>query len=620
MCGICGATMDPDGSRVRAMNARMIHRGPDDEGVYIDAELGLALGARRLSIIDLAGGHQPIANENETLWATLNGEIYNYRELREHLMKSGHRLRTACDTEVLVHLFEDYGDRLVDALDGMYAFAIWDTTRRRLLLARDRLGEKPLFYSEAGGELVFASELTALRAGLGPKPEIDPMAFDAYMTLGYVPGERSIFVGVNSLPPASSLSWSADDRTVRIDPNWRMPARPTVASRSIRDYADEAKVLLRRSVRDRVHADVPVGVMLSGGLDSNLIAAMVAEFGTPKLRTFTVAYDAESIDETQAARETATLLGSEHHDWTLTADDVASRTHKVLSALAQPNADPALIALNAISEFARQHVTVVLGGEGADEMFGGYPRYRWIARAERVAGVVPAPVARIGARALRSPRNHSADRLADVLSPAHTIPRQIEWVGTGIRVMRDRLYGLALMDRLEGDSALADAESVVRGSLEDPPEAQLMLLDQQRYLTDDVLAKADRATMQASLEMRSPYLSRDLVELSAAVPAAMHISHGGKAILRAIARDMPQVGRARRRKAAFVVPLAEWLRGPLAPLVRDVACDGRLVRHGWINGRELRNLVEVNQAGTRDVSQALWTVLVAELSLGVALG
>jgi asparagine synthase (glutamine-hydrolysing) len=520
---------------------------------------------------------------------------------------------------MLVHLYEDYGTQLVDALDGMYAFAVWDTRQRTLMLARDRFGEKPLFYCQTGSRLTFASELTALRASLGREPELDPGSLDAYLVLGYVPGERSIFRGIRALPSGSTLRWSAGERSARIDVNWRMPARPRSSSRPISEYAEEAKVLLRRAVRSRLVADVPVGVMLSGGLDSNIIAAMVAEAGVPALRTFTVSYDVGTVNEARAARETAARLGSEHHECTLTSDDVAVRVPRILAALDQPNGDPALIALHAVSELARRTVTVTLGGEGADELFGGYPRYRWIAQAERIAALLPRSLARTGAQALKLPRNRRTARLADMLAPGDIVARQIDWVATGVRPVRQGLYGARLKAHLDEDLALADAEAVYRDGFDGSPEAGLMGLDQQRYLVDDVLAKADRATMQLSLEMRSPYLSRELAEFSAGIPAPVHTSRGGKAVLRAVAGEMPEVGRNRRAKTAFRVPLSDWLRGPLASLVAELPAEGRLVRDGWIDGGELGRLIAVHQAGEQDHSSMIWTVLVAELSLGSVL-
>jgi asparagine synthase (glutamine-hydrolysing) len=615
MCGICGITHDESGERVRAMNSRMVHRGPDDEGVYVDPACAFAMGVRRLSVIDLSGGHQPIANEDESVWAVLNGEIYNFEALSDHLRRAGHALRSATDTEVLVHLYEDYGAELVHALDGMYGFAIWDARRRRLLLARDRFGEKPLFYCERPGHLVFASELSALRSGLDFAPDLDPGSLDAYLVLGYVPGAQTIFENIRALEPGSILEWSVDMPTPRVSRYWTMPTRPRRRAGSMKDYAEEASVLLRRAVRSRLIADVPVGVLLSGGLDSSLVARTVAEVGGLPLRTFTVSYDVGTVSEASEARDIARRLGAEHHEFKMSVSDVQARVPAVLAALDQPNADPALVALHAVSELARQTVTVVLGGEGADELFGGYPRYRWLARAERLAKVLPPVLGRLGARVTELSSNPKAARVSALLLPAHTVERQIEWVASGLRARRETLYGDRLKTAVHDDLAVSDAETVFARTGAGGPIGRLMQLDQARYLPDDVLAKGDRATMQLSLEMRSPFLSRELAEFSAGIPDEVHVRNGGKAVLRAVARDMPGMGRKSRAKTAFRVPLAEWLRGPLAPVVDQLSVDGRLVRDQWIDGGELRRLVTAHQSGDEDHGRVIWTVMAAELCL-----
>ena len=597
------------------MNSRMVHRGPDDEGVYVDPDCAFAMGARRLSIIDLAGGHQPIANEDESVWAVLNGEIYNFQALTDQLRRAGHTFRCATDTEVLVHLYEDYGPELVHALDGMYAFAIWDARRRRLLLARDRFGEKPLFYCEQADSLVFASELTALRAALDSSPELDGASLDAYLGLGYVPGARTIFRDIKALEPAHVLTWSEVAPTPRVSEYWSMPARPRRPSRSMTDYTEEATVLLRRAVSSRLVADVPVGVLLSGGLDSSLVARTVADVGGLPLRTFTVTYDVGAVSEATEAQAMAERLGSQHHEFMLSSSDVQTRVPAVLSALDQPIGDPALVALHAVSELARQSVTVVLGGEGADELFGGYPRYRWLARAERLATLLPPGVGRLGVRVADLSGHPRAARLADLVAPTDTVRRQIDWVATGLRPVRKSLYGDRLQSAIREDLAVSDAGSVFNNDGRGGVIGRLMQLDQRRYLPDDVLAKADRATMQLSLEMRSPFLSRELAEFSAGIPAKLHASNGGKAVLRAVSRGMPGMGRKSRAKTAFRVPLAEWLRGPLAALVDQLPADSRLVRDGWIRGAELRRLTAAHRSGEANHASAIWTVLAAELCL-----
>lgn len=616
MCGIAGSTHDGDGSDVSAMAAAMIHRGPDDEGVYVDPDCAFSMAARRLSVIDVTGGHQPIGSEDNSVWAVLNGEIYNHAPLRARLLQRGHSFASQTDTEVLVHLYEEYGESLVHAIEGMYAFAIWDRNTRQLILGRDRFGEKPLFYTQtADGNLVFASELNALCAGLQNEPEIDPDALDAFFVLGYVPGERTLFQGIRQLPPASVLRWSMATRKIAMRPYWSMPSQSLSRQDSVATLAEEGGELLRRSVQSRLVADVPVGVFLSGGLDSTLVASMAADATSAQLKTFTVGYDTGDVGEAQQARATAAQLGSHHHEVILSSADIAGRVGKVMGALDQPNADPALVALHAVAEEARCTVTVAVGGEGADELFGGYPRYRWMQRAALAERHIPAGLARIGAAAIERSLPGRATRLADVLLPVGLAERQLDWVTAGRRHARAQLYGPRLRECLSRDIALEDIASLLSANGHRGPVEQLMALDQRRYLPDDVLAKADRATMLVSLEMRTPYLSRELAEFSATIPTSTHLADGGKAVLREIARRQPGISGTRRVKKAFRVPMSDWLRGPLLPLLQHQVTDGHLVAEGWIDRRGLREAVDAHSQGLADQSALLWPVLVAGLWL-----
>jgi asparagine synthase (glutamine-hydrolysing) len=597
------------------MAAAMVHRGPDDDGVYADPDCALSLSARRLSIIDVAGGHQPIGNEDGSVWAVLNGEIYNHASLRDRLRRRGHSFASQTDTEVLVHLYEEYGDSLAHAIEGMYAFAIWDRRARRLTLGRDRFGEKPLFYAELPDRLVFASELTALRAGLPSEPGLDPDALDAFFVLGYFPGERTVFRGIRQLSPATLLRWSPSAPRVQLSPYWSMPSRPARRRETISELADEGAFLLREAVRSRLAADVPVGVFLSGGLDSGLVAGIAAEEAAGRLKTFTVDYDAGEVGEVAQARATAERLGADHHEVILSSADIAARLTSLIGSLDQPNADPALVALHAVAESARREVTVAVGGEGADELFGGYPRYRWIARAALIERYVPAHLARAGARLIRRSFHDRARRLVDVLEPATLAERNLDWVTAGRRHARAELYGPRLRECVSTECALEDAAALFATNGACDPAAAAMALDQCRYLPDDVLAKADRATMLVSLEMRTPYLSRELAEFSATIPTAVHLANGSKSVLREIAGRMPAISGTGRAKRAFGVPMSQWLRGPLAPLLEHQVSGGSLVTEGWIDSRALRWMVNAHLQGTADHSGLLWPVLVAGLWL-----
>jgi len=597
------------------MATAMVHRGPDDEGIYVDLDSNFSMAARRLSIIDLSGGHQPVENEDRSVAAVLNGEIYNHASLRERLRRRGHSFASHTDTEVLVHLYEDYGESLVHALEGMYAFAIWDRRERRLTLARDRFGEKPLFYAELSDRLVFASELTALRAGLPSQPELDPAALAAFFVLGYLPGERTIFQGVRQLPPATSLRWSSSSPRVELRSYWSMPSRPTRRPETAPELADEGATLLRQAVRSRLVADVPVGVFLSGGLDSTLVAAIAADEVSGNLKTFTVGYDTGEVSEAAQARATAERLGFDHQDVTLFSTDVAERLTRLIGSLDQPNADPALVALHTVAESARREVTVAVGGEGADELFGGYPRYRWMERAAQLERHIPASLSRSGARLLRRLPHDRVARLGDVLEPASLAERNLDWATAKRRVLCNALLGPRLHGRLTQSYALDDVIAVLSANGQDDPASAAMALDQSRYLPDDVLAKADRATMLVSLEMRTPYLSRELAEFSAAIPASVLLAHGGKSVLREIARGMPAISGASRTKRAFRVPMAQWLRGPLAPALEDHVIGGSLTSEEWFDRRALRRTVDAHMQGAADHSALLWPVVVGGLWL-----
>jgi asparagine synthase (glutamine-hydrolysing) len=593
------------------MCATLRHRGPDDEGVHSDGASGVTIGIRRLAVMDVEGGHQPLCNEDGSVWVTFNGEIYNHRQLREDLRARGHRFSTSSDTEVLVHLYEEYGDALVHALEGMFTFALWDERRERLLLARDRFGEKPLFLHEHEGELSFASELTALVRVTPRLCELDPAAIDAFFVFAYVPGPGTIVRGARQLPPGHLLSW--ERRAGRVDERrWWSAAREAVAPReSFEQVVAEAGRLFQESVRTRLIADVPVGVFLSGGVDSTLVALAAARESSQRLKTFTIGYDVGAVNETAQARRVAQHLDSEHHELTLTQADVGERAPALLARIDQPLADRALVPLNALSEFARPRVTVALGGEGADELFGGYPRYRWLERATRVESSVPdVAVSAVGGLLRRSARWPGGARVAARLTPGPLLERNLDWVTAERRHRRQALYGPRLAEvgagrvlgELAGRAGELDAKSSCRW---------LMHLDQVDYLPDDVLFKTDRAGMLASLEIRTVFLQRELAELAASVDTSMHLGSAGKAIVHAMLPPgvMAPPSRGRYRKTAFRVPAAEWLRGPLAGVLDHQLRRGAIYEEGYFDRRAVGQLVREHSSCVRDHSDQLWPLL-----------
>ena len=612
MCGIAGSTHDPEGRAVEGMCALMRHRGPDDEGVYVDRDAGVSIGMRRLAIIDVEGGRQPLCNEDRSVWVVCNGEIYNHPQLREDLRMRGHDFATKSDTEVLVHLYEEYGDDLVQALDGMFAFALWDQRRGRLLLARDRFGEKPLFVHEHGGKLSFASELTALVANEPALCELEPAAIDAFFVFAYVPGPQTIVRGVRQLPPGHLLAWerAGPDRRERA---WWTPSDEGPAPQeSFESVLAEAQRLFDESVRRRMISDVPLGVFLSGGVDSALVAAGAARASSRRLQTFTIGYDVGAVDETARARRTATYLGSDHHEVTLTKDEVATLAPTLLARVDQPLGDRALLPLHVLSEFARPRVTVALGGEGADEIFGGYPRYRWLERSRWVEGALSPALAdplgvllRSGAR-----RVGRGELIARRLTPLPVLERNLDWVTAERRLRRRALYGPRLA-AVNPHRVLEDLGARA-GELDDKPTARwLMRLDQVDYLPDDVLFKTDRAGMLASLEIRTVFLNRELADLAASVETSLHIGGGGKALIRAMLPDelVASDRFGRYRKTAFRVPAAEWLRGPLAGVMQDQLQRGTIYTEGYFDRQAVERLVHEHVSRAHDHSDELWPVL-----------
>ncbi len=594
------------------MCATLRHRGPDDEGFHSDGATGVSIGIRRLSIIDVEGGHQPLCNEDRSVWVVCNGEIYNHPRLREDLRARGHRFATSSDVEVLVHLYEEYGEDLVQALDGMFAFALWDERRGSLLLARDRFGEKPLFLHEHDGELTFASELTALVEVKPGLRELEPAAIDAFFVFAYVPGPGTIVPGVRQLAPGHLLSWQREGSRCHERPWWTAGDEGVAPHERFESVLAEAQRLFDQSISARLISDVPLGVFLSGGVDSTLVAIAAAKASSRRLQTFTVGYDVGSVSETAQARRTAAHLDSEHHEVTLTQEQVAERAPALLASLDQPLADRALLPLNALSEFARPRVTVALGGEGADELFGGYPRYRWLERSRRAESALPHAAASSLGGLLRggAARAGRGQRIAQRLAPSPLLERNLDWVTAERRRARQALYG----PRLAGVGAERVLEdlSARAGELDGKATVRwLMHLDQVDYLPDDVLFKTDRAGMLASLEIRTVFLNRELADFAASLGTSVHLAGGGKAIVRAMLPegviDTSRLGRY--RKTAFRVPAADWLRGPLAPVLERQLERGVIYAEGYFDRAAARALVREHCSGGHDHSDQLWPLL-----------
>jgi len=608
MCGIAGFAGWPlagDAARatVQTMCDAIVHRGPDDSGYYVAPEV--ALGMRRLSIIDVAGGRQPIANEDGTVQVVFNGEIYNHHELRRELVSRGHQFRTRSDTETIVHLYEERGTDFVRALRGMFAIALWDTRARRLVLARDRLGIKPLSYWQApDGGIAFCSELRSLLALSRFPARVDDRAITAFLSLGYVPDPLAAFTGVAKLPPGHTLTWSAETKGATLRRYWspvvteRRPGNPA-------DVVDELQALLAHAVESHLESDVPLGAFLSGGLDSSSVVALMARAGGQKPHTFSIGFAEAEFDEAQHAAAVAGAIGTTHTDRV-----VAPEADRLLEGLVgifdEPFADSSALPTYEVSALARRHVTVSLSGDGGDELFGGYTRYARLLRRPEV----PAwgqPLLRMLARALP----HVTPGRGRLLDLART--PAAAYAGSVALPLAPRDGGMAAARLVPRDGEFADVLAGAFGEARsrDFP-SQMMLVDVATYLPGDILTKVDRASMAVSLEARVPLLDHPLVEFALGLPADFKIRSGvGKQIFRrAIAGLVPDIV-LRHPKRGFAVPLNAWFKGPLHHRVATLLQPHNPV-YEFLDRRALRRLAREHLMGRRDHSPALWRALVLQ--------
>lgn len=611
MCGICGL-YSPSGAPppavVDAMRARIRHRGPDQGST--DAFGPCVLGHQRLKVLDPELGYQPVADERGTVVAVFNGELYNFSELRRDLAARGHEVRGRGDTPLIPHLYEEYGLAFVERLEGMFAIALWDAREQRLVLARDRLGKKPLVWTRlADGTLAFASEVKALLAVPGVRREADVAALDAYLALQYVPGDRTGFRGIHRLPPASVMV--ADAHGERIERYWQPTAR--VEQLSDEGWVERVREEVTQSVRARLASDVPLGALLSGGIDSAVVVALMAEASSQPVRTFTVGFADDAYDERTYARAVAQRYATEHVEIVL-EPDAAETLPRLAESYDEPHGDDAALPLFLICEAARNEVTVGLVGDGGDESFAGYERYAAAALAEHV----PRTVASAGANVLRRLPAGRRERR----SPVFRAARFLE----AAAVPRAERYGrlmqvFSLQERAELWSAAAKEEIgalTSAGFLLGPPPAEgttgLQLLDLQTYLPGDLLPKADIASMAHSLELRSPLLDRRVVELGLSLPDSLkQEGRAGKVALRRAFADVLPPEVAGRGKSGFALPLAQWFRGELRPLARELLLDDRARARGWFHPEAVERLLEDHAAGRADNGHRLWTLTMLEL-------
>jgi asparagine synthase (glutamine-hydrolysing) len=626
MCGVAGVLTRPDETVERTvlerMTARLVHRGPDEEGYYLNHHAGLA--QRRLRVIDLVAGTQPMANEDGSIWVTFNGEIYNFRERRAELERQGHRFATHSDTEVIVHAYEQHGRACVKHFRGMFAFALWDARRQTLLLARDRVGKKPLFYAEAGGQFVFASELQALVQHPGIRRQLDPAALDDYLALGFVPAPRTIFCNIFKLPPATTLVVQANGAsgfTLQTEKYWELIYLPK-ATLSEHEGVEATLEQLTEAVRVRLVADVPVGALLSGGIDSSLVVALMSRLCDRPVKTFSIGFQERDFNELGYARLIAERYATEHHELI-----VQPRAAEILPDLVrhygEPFADSSAVPSYHVARLTRQHVTVALNGDGGDESFGGYERYRaqqmaetyhkvpgWLRHGlvERLAEMLPSGANR------RSRLGKIRRFLRDASLSAG--PRYARWLNILRPEERTELYSDAFRHTL----AAHRGEGWLEEQIDSSRRAGLGVLDAalaadvNGYLPFDLLVKMDIASMAHSLEARSPFLDHQVMEFAARLPAPYKVRRGClKFLLKEVGRPLLPARVRRRGKMGFGVPVSTWLRGEMRPLLEDVLLASRSLQRGYFKSEVLRGLVAGHVSGQRDVGPALWALLWLEL-------
>jgi len=664
MCGIAGwinlDTTKPNHNAeavLHSMCETIVHRGPDSEGLWVDETV--ALGMRRLSIIDLKTGDQPVFSDDRSVVVMMNGELYNYREVRAELENDGFKFVTKTDTEILPHLYQKYGDAFLDHVNGMYAFSLWDSRRKKLIIARDRFGEKPLYYGVFDGKLIWSSEPKAILAHPAVKPELDLNALRHYVSFDYVPAPMSIYKGIHKLPAAHVLvvengkvrtrrywdiSWSADTLvrmsvastrtgangggspngqesvaggTGDADKSVRAPAEPQV---TLRAKADELKDLLSDAVRMRLVSDVPLGILLSGGIDSSTVAAFAAQHATERVKTFSIGFEEDSFDESKYARQVAKHLDTEHYEDKLSAATAGDLISEIGKWLDEPISDGSLIPTFLLAQFVRKHVTVALGGDGGDELFAGYPMYyahTLAAKYNSIPAFVRSGLIEPVVNALPvSTGNMSFDYKAKrfVRSAKNDdMTRHHGWFGSFAVEQHEKLFTRDVLAQTEADIYRGVRELVDASDAKNIIE-KAQYADINYYLAEDILTKVDRAAMAVSLETRAPFLDPRVGQFAASIPVEYKLKgKSGKVILKEAMKDLLPHNILHRPKKGFGIPIAEWLKGRLNPLMHDMLSSERLNKQRLFDVDYVQKLIKEHESGAASHHKELWTLLVFQL-------
>lgn len=593
---------------VHRMNQTMIHRGPDDGGVFVGP--GIGLGHRRLSIIDLAGGHQPMSNEDGTIWVLLNGEIYNYSELRAELLQGGHKFTTKSDTEAIVHLYEDHAEGCFARLRGMFSIAIWDSRKRKLVLARDRVGKKPLFYSANQKRILFGSELKALLAGDPLPREIDTQGLSDYFSFGYIPAPRTIYRSVRKVMPGHYVVASAEG--IRESCYWDL-SFSKVESRSMEEWGELLRAELKDATRVRLMSDVPLGAFLSGGIDSSSVVAMMSGLMDRPVTTCSIGFQEKKYNESEYAQQVSKLFGTQHHE-ELVAPNAIEIVDKLAWHYDEPFADSSAIPTYYVSKIARSQVTVALGGDGGDESFAGYRRYKLDYYENRLRSFVPAPLRRgvFGPLGRHYPALAWAPRIFRGKSTFQSLSRSpLEGYFNSVSYFRPddkaRLFTSDFQNVLGGYDSIEVLRRYYDRADTDDLLSKIQYVDIKTYLTDDILTKVDRASMAVSLEVRAPMLDHHFLELAARIPSSLKLNAGnGKYILKKALEPVLPGNILYRSKQGFAIPLDVWFRRELKDMAHEIILE---TEDGLLNNRFLRKIWDQHQRGTYDRSALLWSTL-----------
>ena len=647
MCGIvgwfnlnsnCQANTSDEEPLLRTMCGKIRHRGPDAEGIFIDYPV--ALGMRRLAVIDLHTGEQPVFNEDKSIAVILNGEIYNFRELRRELEERGHQFRGNSDTEVLPHLYEEYGEKFVGKLNGMFSFALWDARRKIFLAARDRFGVKPFYYGTFDGKLFFASELKALTTHPQIDTKLDIFALRQFLSFDYVPAPLSIYQNIFKLPAAHLLK--IENGQVSINCYWDLNFQKQSDSPNIAEAAAELREILEDATKIRMVSDVPLGVFLSGGLDSSSIAALAQKCSGKPIKTFCISFTENSFDESKQARQVAEYLGTEHYEDRLSVERAVELLPEIAGWLDEPFADASILPTFLLARFARSQVTVALGGDGSDEMFGGYPWYfahkiaekyekipKFLRRHffERILYRMPTtlgnmPFDFVAKNFLKAVENKDVVARHQSFLGSFTMAEQNDLLSKDIALQSNAdIYGEARRLVKNWDSAniidlnAPDSDNVVE---------RMQFLDMKFYLGENILTKVDRASMAVSLEVRSPFIDTRIAEFAAGLPRNFKLKcdsvkfgfgNTGKYILKKAVAPLLPDAIINRRKQGFVIPVAAWLKGKLNPLLREMLAPERIIKQGIFNSTYIQKLLKAHETGKANHSKMLWTLLIFQLWL-----